>query len=164
MTLKSWEYMTVFKKDIWVNNLFVSYEFIREMNMNMYPDDEEMMEYVNRIIFMLADPLEVDGFVERNTSKLPSEYNYLDAATTQFDTLTKPLDLISLIASLLIWVVFGAGIIIIIAIVSIFVRDRKFEVGLLLSSGESKLRIVMQFIYEILCIGLVAFCISYFDE
>ncbi len=142
------------------NNLFVSYEFIREMNMNMYPDDEEMMEYVNRIIFMLADPLEVDGFVERNTSKLPSEYNYLDAATTQFDTLTKPLDLISLIASLLIWVVFGAGIIIIIAIVSIFVRDRKFEVGLLLSSGESKLRIVMQFIYEILCIGLVAFVLA----
>ncbi len=126
----------VFKKDIW-NTMFVSYEFNRNMMMAMYPEEAEVMEYVNRIIFMLDDPLEVDGFVERNTSKLPSEYNYLDAATTQFDTLTKPLDLISLIASLLIWVVFGAGIIIIIAIVSIFVRDRKFEVGLLLSCGES---------------------------
>ncbi len=142
------------------NTFFVSYEFNRNMMMAMYPEETEVMEYVNRIIFMLDDPLEVDGFVERSTSKLPSEYNYLDAATTQFDTLTKPLDLISLIASLLIWVVFGAGIIIIIAIVSIFVRDRKFEVGLLLSCGESKFRIILQFVYEILCIGLVAFVLA----
>ena len=142
------------------NTMFVSYDFIRNMIKDMYPEEEEAMEYVNRIIFMLEDPLEVDSFIERNTSKLPSEYNYLDAATTQYDTLTKPLDLISLIASLLIWVVFGAGIIIIIAIVSIFVRDRKFEVGLLLSCGESKLRITLQFIYEILCIGLVAFVLA----
>ncbi len=138
------------------NTMFVSYEF-NSMMQSMNSENSETMDTVSRIIFMLDDPLEVDGFVERNASKLPSEYNYLDAATAQFDTLTKPLDLISLIASLLIWVVFGAGIIIIIAIVSIFVRDRKFEVGLLLSCGESKLRIIIQFVYEILCIGLVAF-------
>jgi len=44
--------------------------------------------------------------------------------------------------------------------VTIFVRDRKFEIGLLLSSGEGKLKIVSQFIFEMMVIAVVAFSIS----
>ncbi len=145
------------------NQMYVSFEFNRRLREELFIEEDievDLDSMVDRIIYILNDPLEVDGFIERNTPLLPSEFNYFDAGKSQYDTLTKPLDLISFITTLLIWVVFGAGIIIIIAIVSIFVRDRKFEVGLLLSSGESKLRIVTQFVYEILCIGLIAFVLA----
>lgn len=118
------------------------------------------VENAASINFALNDPLEVDAFIARHENQMPSEYTYLYASDTEYETLTRPLDLMSTITSILLWVVFVAGAIIMIAIVTIFVRDRKFEIGLLLSSGETKIKIVSQFILEILIVSFLAFIVS----
>jgi len=63
----------------------------------------------------------------------------------------------SIIASILIWVIFIAGAAIIVSLIIIFVRDRKFEVGLLLASGEARYKIIAQFVLEIILVAILAF-------
>ncbi|MBI9014898.1 MAG: ABC transporter permease [Clostridiales bacterium] len=122
---------------------------------NIFKTSETDM--ISSIYFQLKDPLEVDEFIKDQGVNLPSEYTVLDAATSEYNTLTKPLDLMSMIASILIWVIFIAGAAIIISLITIFVRDRKFEVGLLLASGEARYKIIAQFVLEIIIVAIIAF-------
>ncbi|MDW7655732.1 MAG: FtsX-like permease family protein [Bacillota bacterium] len=112
------------------------------------------------IVFLLDSPDHVDAFKAEASPYLTSEYHVLYSDDTEYESLTKPLNLLSFITSILIWVVFVAGAAIILALVTIFVRDRKFEIGLLLSSGEGRMKIVSQFVLEILVIAIVAFGVS----
>lgn len=107
--------------------------------------------------FSLNDPMEVDAFIARNEKKMPSEYIRLGAGDSEYKQLTRPLDLMSTITSVFLVVVFIAGAAILIAVATLFIRDRKFEIGLLLAGGEGKLKIVSQFILEIALVALVAF-------
>lgn len=128
---------------------------------NIYsPIGSDDTTFITSIQFLLKDSEEIDGFIERNKDKLPSEYNDLSSGNKQYKTLTRPLNFISTITNLFIIVVFVAGTIITIALVTIFVRDRKFEIGLLLSSGESRLKIISQFILELMIISFIAFIVS----
>lgn len=117
----------------------------------------EGSESISNIYFKLKDPLVVDAFIKDQSVNLPSEYLVLDAGNSEFKKLTKPLDLMSMIASILIWVVFIAGAAIVLSLITIFVRDRKFEVGLLLASGESRIKIICQFVIEITIVAVIAF-------
>ena len=117
-------------------------------------------ETASSIRFLLRDPLDVDRFVSLHEKQLPNEYLVLDSNNSEYESLTKPLDLISTITGILLVVVFIAGTLIMLAIITIFVRDRKNEIGLLLSSGEGKLKIVSQFILEILMVSILAFVLA----
>jgi putative ABC transport system permease protein len=112
------------------------------------------------ILFQLKDPMDVDSFIEKHTSQMPNEYIVLYANDSEYKALTRPLNLISTIISILLVVVFIAGTIIMLAIITIFVRDRKFEIGLLLSSGEGRFKILSQFVLEILLVSVLAFTIA----
>jgi putative ABC transport system permease protein len=138
-----------------VNTIFTSNTVIVDLNGTAGSD-----ETTGSIVYLLNNAEDVDAFVAENTPYLTSEYHTLYSNDEQYTSLTKPLNLISFIVSILIWVVFIAGAAIILAIVTIFVRDRKFEIGLLLSSGEGKLRIISQFVFEMLVIAVIAFSIS----
>ncbi|MBN2557990.1 MAG: ABC transporter permease [Clostridia bacterium] len=138
------------------DNFFTTSAMIREINsFEPYP-----MEGYSAVYFMLNDPLDVDSFIADSTEKLPSKYTKLAANNNEYKNLTKPLDLMELITNILIWVIFAAGAMIIIAVVTIFIRDRKFEIGLLLSTGQNKLKIAGQFIFEIALITIIAFVLS----
>ena len=108
----------------------------------------------------MNNPLEIEGFITDSTEKLPSKYTKLTANEDDYRQLTKPLDLMEIITKILVWVVFAAGAMIIISVVTIFIRDRKFEIGLLLASGEGKLRIAAQFIFEIALVALISFSLA----
>jgi putative ABC transport system permease protein len=64
------------------------------------------------------------------------------------------------VISLLLVVVFAAGTIIMLAIITIFVRDRRFEIGLLLASGEGRIKILSQFVLEIILVSVIAFTVA----
>lgn len=121
-------------------------------------------ETTGSIVFLLDSPDHVDVFKTEASPYLTSEYHLLYSDDTEYESLTKPLNLISFITSILIWVVFIAGAAIILALVTIFVRDRKFEIGLLLASGEGRMKIVSQFVLEMLVIALFAFAVSAFTS
>lgn len=142
-----------------VNTIFTSNTVIYEF-MDTLGSDETS----GSIVFLLDSPDHVEIFKEESSPYLTSEYHQLYSDDTEYESLTKPLNLISLITSILIWVVFIAGTAIILALVTIFVRDRKFEIGLLLASGEGRMKIVSQFVLEMLVIALFAFAVSAFTS
>jgi putative ABC transport system permease protein len=143
------------KDDVDVNTLYTSNAVVAAVNGTADTDETS-----GSIVYLLDNPEHVDAFKQEVTPYLTSEYHVLYSDDTQYTTLTRPLNLLSLITSILIWVVFAAGAAIIMALVTIFVRDRKFEIGLLLSSGESRVKIISQFVIEILVIAIVSFAIS----
>lgn len=112
------------------------------------------------ISFRLKDPMEIDTFIHQHTKQMPNDYITLYANDNEYKSLTRPLDLISTVISLLLVVVFAAGTIIMLAIITIFVRDRRFEIGLLLASGEGRIKILSQFVLEILLVSVIAFTVA----
>ncbi len=157
-TPAKYEIIWVYKaenSDFNINTLYTSNAVVTEINGTTNTDDTNAS-----IVYLLDSPINVDAFIKESTPYLTSEHHILYSNDDEYESLTKPLDLISLITTLLIWVVFIAGAAIILAVVTIFVRDRKFEIGLLLSSGEAKFKIVTQFFFEMLVIAVFAFFIS----
>lgn len=146
---------SVLNNEFNVNTIFTSNNVIKSLNGTGSSDDTNAS-----IIYLLDSPNNVEAFKREASPYLTSEYHTLYSNDDEYESLTKPLNLISFIASILIWVVFIAGAAIILAIVTIFVRDRKFEIGLLLSSGEARTKIIFQFIFEMLVIAVIAFGIS----
>lgn len=112
------------------------------------------------ISFRLKDPMDIDTFIHQHINQMPNDYITLYASDNEYNSLTRPLDLISTVISILLAVVFAAGTIIMLAIVTIFVRDRRFEIGLLLASGEGRLKILSQFVFEILLVSVIAFTVA----
>ena len=138
-----------------VNTMFTSNNVIYDLSGTVASDSTS-----GSIVYLLDDPDHVDAFKKEAAPLLTSDSHTLYSNDAQYVSLTKPLNLISFITNILLWVVFVAGAAIILALVTIFVRDRKFEIGLLLSSGEGRMKIVSQFVFEMLVIAIVAFGIS----
>lgn len=138
-----------------VDDMLTSLESARKMS-----GKEGEMVNAASIKFLLEDSLEVKSFIKQYENRMPNDYISLYSNDSQYKTLTKPLDIVQTIISILLVIVFIAGVIIMLAIITMFVRDRRFEIGLLLSSGEEKLKILFQFILEILVISVIAFGIA----
>lgn len=119
--------------------------------------DDSNASYIG---FLLKDPMEIDHFIKQHKNQMPNEFITLYANDAEYQSLTRPLDLISTIISILLVVVMVAGVTIMLAIITIFVRDRKLEIGLLLASGEGRLKILSQFVLEILLVSVLAFLIA----
>ena len=62
--------------------------------------------------------------------------------------------------SVMIMAVIGAGIIVLSLVLILWVRERMYEIGILLAIGRSKIKIVGQFILELILISLPAMILA----
>lgn len=76
------------------------------------------------------------------------------------NSIAKSIDSMTQTSNLIIYIVFGAGILILSLITSLTLKSREYEIGVLLSLGESKLKVIGQLMSELLIIALVAFSLS----
>ena len=82
------------------------------------------------------------------------EYLKVVGPLESLNTISKTILIIGIVMSVF---VFG--------LVSIMmVKDRKYEIGILLTLGESKIKIMIQLMFEMLCIGLLAVSLSLFTS
>ena len=133
---------------------------------NMYPDSyssfENYMMYqggLNDVTLLLNDPLEVEQFVEDYDGTL-GEYIKLDANNEEFNRLSRPLDTLSLYSNFIVWLVVINAVVIITLVTALTLKTREFEIGVLLSIGASKAKVIAQFFLELALIAIVAFTIS----
>ena len=138
----------------------------------LYPEDEYYSDPKNRpsmdnfgdsqiydVTFLLNDPLEVDSFVEEHNVNLP-QFMKLDANNEEFNRLAKPLDTLNLYANFIIWLVVINAIVIISLVTALTLKTREYEIGVLLSIGASKLKIVAQFFIELALVAVIGFTIA----
>lgn len=66
----------------------------------------------------------------------------------------------SQISGYVVLLAIGATLLIISLVVILFLRDRKHELGIYLSLGETRAKVMQQILIELLLISLIAMCLS----
>ena len=128
-----------------------------------YSDDEMNNTLMSSVVIKLVDPEDLDAYLKEVESKIDLEYGSLSANDQLFEQLAGSIESLSSISSLMVIIVVIAGAAILSLITALTVNQRKNEIGVLLSIGESKARIIMQFITEVVAIAILAFTLSIFS-
>lgn len=118
-------------------------------------------ERLDQIIVTLDDPLYTDEFIKeaKHAIRIPSNC-ILDANDAVYHRLAGPLDNLMLLCSIIAIVVAIAGIAILTLIVMLSIKERKYEIGILLSLGEVKAKILAQLVIEMLFPVIIAISLA----
>lgn len=73
-----------------------------------------------------------------------------------------PIENVGSFSKTLVATVSIAGAMILVLIIALSLKDRKYEIGVLLSLGESKFKVISQLIVEVLLVASIAFATSAF--
>ena len=85
----------------------------------------------------------------------PEDYEMIEEEN-QFSEMVESLDMVRQMIFMMIMAVIGAGIIVLSLVLILWVRERMYEIGILLAIGRSKMKIMGQFILEMILISLPA--------
>ena len=113
-------------------------------------------------IFVLEDPLELAKFKEEAGQFLPDYYRLIDNGGA-FEQVAAPMKNMQWIASIVLYVAIGATLVILSLLITLFLRDRKHEIGIYLSLGEKKIKVIYQILTEVVIISFVAITLSLFS-
>lgn len=144
-----------------------------DINAEMYPDDEYYNNpdnrptgnylkddiYLNNVTLLLNDPLSVDQFVEDHQDSV-AQFKVLNANNEEFNRLARPLDTLSLYANFIVWLVVINAVVIITLVTALTLKTREYEIGVLLSIGASKFKIIAQFFVELAIVAVLGFTLS----
>ena len=122
----------------------------------------ETLGYIGNVTILLNDPLDVDSFVADYSDDIP-EFMMINANNEEFERLSKPLDTISLFANFIVWLVVINAVVIITLVTALTLKTREYEIGVLLSIGASKLKIIGQFFVELAIVAVIGFTLSIFS-
>ncbi len=144
-----------------------------ESNKLQYPDDEyyqnddyaptlDGMLNKTNLTILLSDPLKVEGFYNELLASIEEEelYRTVDANNEVFEELSRPLETIGLFANFIVWLVVINAIIIITLVTALTLKTREYEIGVLLSQGVTKFKIVAQFFVELALVAVIGFTVA----
>ena len=138
---------------------FPDQEYYQDIANRPSMDNMESNLYMDNVTLLLNDPLEVEQFVEDHQNSI-SEFTSLDANNEEFNKLAKPLDTLSMYARFIIWLVVINAIVIITLVTALTLKNREYEIGVLLSIGASKIKIIAQFFIELAIVAIIGFTLS----
>lgn len=110
-------------------------------------------------VYILKDPSEVDRFIEETTPLLPKYYTFFEN-DNNYDDISAPLKQASDLAQKIMLATVVASALIVSLVVVLFLKDRRFELGILRSLGESQTKISAQILLEMLLIASFAIAAS----
>lgn len=119
-------------------------------------------ENITSAIYYLDDPENAEAFVElaKKQSDIDFDTFSLDANGRLYQQNASSLESMQSFAKMFVWIVVIAGSAILCLILALTIRNRYYEIGVLLSLGQSKVKIIAQQLIEIGLIAVVAFVIS----
>ena len=124
---------------------------------------KEMYDTVNDVVFILDSPENVENFKEEALPFLDNPIYKIVASTDKYDSIAAPIKGMERISMFVIYVSIGASLLIITLVVLLFLRDRKHELGVYLSLGEKKGKVITQILIEVMLISLLAVTLSVFS-
>ena len=110
-------------------------------------------------LFVLNDSRDFGSFSEAASEILPEFWEVRDLSAT-FNYITNSMDTMLWIANQILWVTAIATILILSLLITLFLKDRKHEIGIYLALGEKKSKIISQILIEILTISTIAMTLS----
>lgn len=124
------------------NTIFASYTLANQLN-----GDEAAT--IDSAVYQLEDPQEMDAFVTAAEKLIDTDTFSLQTNDQMYQQMLSPLNNVSSFAKNIIILVAAAGIIILTLIVMMLIRERKYEIGVLLSLGEARSKVILQFFTEV---------------
>ncbi|HHT7240302.1 MULTISPECIES: ABC transporter permease [Bacillus] len=114
-----------------------------------------------QVVYFLKDPQNIEVF-KKEAKKSDIDFNYykLDAHDSLYKQMIGPIENISSTSQVIIYIVSIAGAIILGLIIMLSIKTRRKEMGILLSIGEKKWKLIAQFVVEVVCIAILAFGLS----
>lgn len=117
---------------------------------------------ITSAIYYLDDPENAEAFVKlaKKQSDIDFDTFSLDANNRLYQQNASSLESMQSFAKMFVWIVVIAGSAILCLILALTIRNRYYEIGVLLSLGQSKVKIIAQQLIEIGLIAVVAIVIS----
>ncbi|MBJ8083649.1 ABC transporter permease [Bacillus cereus group sp. N14] len=114
-----------------------------------------------QVVYFLNNPQYIDAF-KKEAKKSNIDFNYykLDAHDSLYKQMIGPIENISSTSQMIIYIVSIAGAIILGLIIMLSIKGRRKEMGILLSIGEKKWKLMAQFVVEVVCVAILAFGLS----
>ncbi|MCL1788877.1 MAG: ABC transporter permease [Oscillospiraceae bacterium] len=139
-------------------------EFIFTENKHYNPDDyaglDEPQEYLQPI-FAFQNNEGLNQFAD-TIEEMFGEYYWIIDNELDYDGIVTPLKNMSLLANIILYEGIGASLIILSLLVTLFLRDRRGEIGTYLALGERKRRIVAQVLVEVMLVSVIGITASLF--
>ncbi|MBO1003910.1 ABC transporter permease [Pseudogracilibacillus auburnensis] len=137
------------------------YSKVDEEFAEMIEEEEGSFEYYTPM-FVLNSPEDTEAFVEEVTPLLPEFYTVISAAD-QYDSISGSMESMSKLSKYVLIVAVIATVLITGLVVLLFLRDRKRELGIYLSLGERRGRVVGQILIEVMVVAFIGITISLFS-
>ncbi|WP_139892250.1 ABC transporter permease [Bacillus sp. D386] len=138
------------------NKVYVPYTLVNELKGEDYKDT------IESAVYYMNDPADTDSFIEdaEATGTIDTDIFKLDANDQLYQQMVEPINNVASFSKNVVYLVTIAGAIILGLIVMLGIRERKYEMGVLLAIGEKKSKLIGQFIVEILIIAVFALGIA----
>lgn len=127
-------------------------------------DDAAQSGGIDQAVFYVDDPKNIDQVLTAAKS-LKIDWNKftLDANNRAFQQMIGPIENVAAFSKTAVYIVAIAGAVILALILMLSLRERAYETGVLLAMGESRLKIIAQYVAEVLLIAILAFGLSVYS-
>ena len=112
-------------------------------------------------IFVLYDMDDTEAFRAEAGVILPPIFRIMDLSST-FAQISASMETMLMIAKIVLYVSVGATLVILSLLITLFLRDRKHEIGIYLALGEKKGKIIAQILLEVLSVSILGITLSLF--
>lgn len=153
-----------------LNRILIPIEKFRTLRFDNWSNDPHQTPFLEsggldrlsmqQTAFLLHSSREMRSFIEEVTPSLPAAFRIREVST--FGSMIETLDIFQNFSS---WILLGsnlAGFLLLGFLVLLFLNDRKHEIGIYLALGDKKLKVLAQFVMEIIPIALLALTAGFF--
>lgn len=146
--------------DITENFIFIDERALEQIDTDISGKKREI--YDNGATFFLSDPRDMDAVVEeiKERNGIREESFLLTVNNKAYNDSVLPLTKLGNYTSILILIIIVIGILLLSLIMTMWIRDRLHEIGILLSIGIKKSSIIRQHMLEALIIMAIALLIA----
>lgn len=116
---------------------------------------------VDSIVFNLEDPIDVDKFIkEGQKTSIDFDKYKLDGGDQAYKTMMGPIENVASFSKIMVAVVTIFAGLILSLVIMLSIKDRVNEIGIIMALGEKRVKIIAQFLSEIIIVLIVSICIS----
>ncbi|WP_239254038.1 ABC transporter permease [Listeria ilorinensis] len=127
---------------------------------------DDYTDTVDSAVYTMDDAANIDAFEKaaKNVSSVDWDTFKLDANDTLYQQMVGPIENVASFSQNVVYIVSIAGALILALLVMMQVRERKYEMGVLLAIGEKRSKLIAQFFTEILVVALISFVLAGFSS
>ncbi|MGD6832923.1 ABC transporter permease [Sutcliffiella halmapala] len=113
---------------------------------------------IDSAVYYMNDPSNIEDFIGRAEEESSIDFATfkLDANDLVYQQMVGPIENVASFSKNVVYLVAIAGAVILGLIVMLTIRERKYEMGVLLAIGEKRWKLIGQFIVEILIVAIIS--------